>query len=340
MFFNDKDAYLTWGVTLGDNALNELIMPPPVKDWITNKNSRDPGAQVYIGQSATVDERTFVMNFHIFKIATSPSLTAQLDEFLDELQWRMVTLVFRNTGEEWQKKVYRLMYLSSQSYKTGPSQSSAKLAVKFLEPDPTNRAPVPATMYDVDVRGSSSDGRADLAFANITGGGRFAQGAECTASATMNPGYRLIQWWWNNAVASTKNPYTFNVFRSGILVAMAEPTSTPIVFRISDADIARLASLKFPDNFFLGTDNFWHAHFQVFSSIDGKTTTPPDLQFIGEFYPYGVFLTRIDNIGEYVMNIFIDDADEKPDIRSFDIQLTQNETKRVLTLPTEIRKTN
>ena len=53
----------------------------------------------------------------------------------------------------------------------------------------------------------------------VSGGGTYANGAECTLTATANEGFSFTNWTKNGTVVSTNNSYTFTVTGSSTLVA-------------------------------------------------------------------------------------------------------------------------
>ncbi|MDO4691902.1 MAG: hypothetical protein Q4A64_03405 [Porphyromonadaceae bacterium] len=46
LYINGKDAYTTWGITMGQEALSALMTPAPLKRLVENKSRAEDGKQV------------------------------------------------------------------------------------------------------------------------------------------------------------------------------------------------------------------------------------------------------------------------------------------------------
>lgn len=64
LLINGKDAFDIWGVNMGDNFLNVLLMPPPVKDYIENKSRLENGKNINLSNKKA-DERDMTLTFTI-----------------------------------------------------------------------------------------------------------------------------------------------------------------------------------------------------------------------------------------------------------------------------------
>ena len=64
LFINGIDAYMTWGVSLEDGALDALMAFAPNKQPVTNKNVTATGAYVVCGECLG-DERTVSLPLHL-----------------------------------------------------------------------------------------------------------------------------------------------------------------------------------------------------------------------------------------------------------------------------------
>ena len=69
------------------------------------------------------------------------------------------------------------------------------------------------TTYNITVSANPTNG------GNVTGGGTYNQGQQCTVSATANSGYTFTNWTENGNVVSTQANYTFTVNSNRTLVA-------------------------------------------------------------------------------------------------------------------------
>jgi hypothetical protein len=134
LFINGKDAYTTWGVSMGDNFLDTLEAPLSVKDYISNESRTEDGKRVITDKSMIkIAARDVTLQFHICGKSQSEYLQNK-KAFQQELYSGVVDINIPARGSE----VYHLLYLGKQvSY--SQSFSEGKLSAKFEEPNPTNR---------------------------------------------------------------------------------------------------------------------------------------------------------------------------------------------------------
>lgn len=134
-FINGKDAYSTWGLTLGDTSLTAMMTPSPVKGYIRNKSPYENGAQVLCdaGHGPKVDERDIQITFAIQAVDMTDFLE-KYSAFVAELeQGRLDISTKYQPGV-----VYHFMYHSCQQF----SQFNGRLGkfvLKLNEPNPKNR---------------------------------------------------------------------------------------------------------------------------------------------------------------------------------------------------------
>ena len=64
LLINGKDAFQVWGVRMGDNFLNSLGTPVPMKEFIENKSRLEHGKQI-ITIAPKLDEREISLAFTI-----------------------------------------------------------------------------------------------------------------------------------------------------------------------------------------------------------------------------------------------------------------------------------
>ena len=134
LYINNKDAWTTWGVRMGDGMLDALDAPSAMKSYIENENRTAHGKQV-ITQNAKVDSRDVTLAFTI--TGTSPSdYHSKKKAFVAELQAGAFTLKVPSLGSE----VYHFVYTGkSISYGLSIDRCFGHLSMKATEPDPTNR---------------------------------------------------------------------------------------------------------------------------------------------------------------------------------------------------------
>lgn len=133
LLINNKDAYTTWGVNMGDGFIEAIYSPLPMKDVIENKSRLQDGKRVII-ENRKVDERDLTLTFTL-KGASPSDYIAKYKAFLDEITKGEFAVKVPELGEE----VYHLYYLRSQSFAFNIARTFSKISVKLNEPNPANR---------------------------------------------------------------------------------------------------------------------------------------------------------------------------------------------------------
>lgn len=82
LLINNKDAYTTWGVNMGDGFIEAIYAPLPMKDVIENKSRLQDGKRVII-ENRKVDERDLTLTFTLKGVSPSDYI-AKYKAFLDE----------------------------------------------------------------------------------------------------------------------------------------------------------------------------------------------------------------------------------------------------------------
>lgn len=135
MKINGLDAYLNWGVTLGDTSLAALKTPAPLKGYVSNKSPLRDGADVVTVAAALpkVDERDVQLTFYIHA-STPAQFEARYDAFTAVLMGGKVNLWTRHQ----QGVTYRLLYQSASQYSEFNGRLG-KIVARFAEPNPADR---------------------------------------------------------------------------------------------------------------------------------------------------------------------------------------------------------
>ena len=135
LFINDKDAYKEWGVNMGDRFLDSLGEKAGKKDYITNNDRTRDGIE-YCNVIPKTNERILTLTFTI--AGSSPSdFTAKKDAFFDELDKGDISIKVPDDSS----KVYHLKFKDSTgSYALNTKRAFCKVGIKFVEPNPRNRA--------------------------------------------------------------------------------------------------------------------------------------------------------------------------------------------------------
>ena len=133
LYINGDDAWTTWGVGLEDGSLGELMAPPPVKAPIVNESRLENGKR-YITNNHKYDERVVTLVFFLVASNVTDYVT-NYRNFISTLATSdTVELITSNEPDV----CYRLVYGSCSQFRQYFG-GMAKIAVKFIEPDPTNR---------------------------------------------------------------------------------------------------------------------------------------------------------------------------------------------------------
>lgn len=132
---NNKDAWTTWGVRLGDGFLDTIDGFNEMKDYIENESRLEHGKRV-ITDNAKVDSREITLQFTIEGSSESDFRTKK-KAFQTELEKGTVNIKIPSLGSE----VYKLVYLGkSISYGLSLDRCFGRVSSKFCEPNPTDRS--------------------------------------------------------------------------------------------------------------------------------------------------------------------------------------------------------
>lgn len=134
LLINGQDAYAVYGIRMGDNFLNALGTPAPLKELIENESRAKHGKQV-LASSARIASRQLTLEFTI-KGNTPSDLNAKRTAFYAVLYNCELTICVPANSAD----VYHLNYLgTSPVYDQSLDRCFCRVSVKFEEPDPTAR---------------------------------------------------------------------------------------------------------------------------------------------------------------------------------------------------------
>ncbi|AND20742.1 MULTISPECIES: hypothetical protein [Phocaeicola] len=135
LLINDKNAYTTWGVRMGDGFLDVIGASAPMKDFIENKSRLEHGKRVIIN-NPKVDEREITLSFTIEGNSQS-DYQAKKKAFFGELYKGAVDIKIPANSSE----IYHLIYTGkSVTYAQSLDRTFGKVSMKFSEPNPANRS--------------------------------------------------------------------------------------------------------------------------------------------------------------------------------------------------------
>lgn len=121
-----------FGATLLAGYLEALMTPVPLKEFIENDDKTQHGTQVLVTE-AHINERDVTLSFFLQGSSTA-EFTARYNAFLQELYKGWVTLYVETLNQ-----TFRLIYSNTTQF-NNYQLHACKLAVKFREPNPAERA--------------------------------------------------------------------------------------------------------------------------------------------------------------------------------------------------------
>lgn len=136
LFINGKDAWLEWGVNMGEGFLGAIDSFVPMKEMIENDSRLEHGKRVLV-YNPKMASREMTLHFTV-KGNSETDFRVKRRAFEQELQKVNVEVVVPALGEE----VYRLIYLGkSVSYAMNVARTFCTISSKFEEPNPSDRLP-------------------------------------------------------------------------------------------------------------------------------------------------------------------------------------------------------
>ena len=135
LIINGKDAYATWGVSMGNGFLDAIDAPLPMKDYIENESRLEHGKRV-ITVNPKVASREITLTFTI-KGADPGDYRAKKKAFETELRKGAVTIRIPPLDND---VSYHLMYLGKNiAYGLSATRCFSNFSSKFSEPNPMDR---------------------------------------------------------------------------------------------------------------------------------------------------------------------------------------------------------
>lgn len=132
LIINGKDALIEFGVRMGDNFLDAIFAPVPIKVFIENKSRLENGKQV-VHNEPRVDERDVTLTFNL-EGSTSEDYLQKYKRFKEELLKGLVTIEVPVLAE-----TYHLTYQRSTTFAMNLERTFSRISVKFNESNPANR---------------------------------------------------------------------------------------------------------------------------------------------------------------------------------------------------------
>lgn len=134
LLINGKDAYVEWGVRMGNGFLDALNGYDTLKEYITN-NDRTKDGVSYVDITPKVDERKLVLNFTMEGISTDDFRTKN-NAFKKLLRTGDINIQVPADSSD----IYHLKYTGQNcTFARNIKRTFAKIGLAFREPNPSDR---------------------------------------------------------------------------------------------------------------------------------------------------------------------------------------------------------
>lgn len=128
---NGFDAFEEYGVSFPPSAINAIMTPASLKEFVTNESRDEDGSRVIFHNPRQAQrELTIEMHLHASSLR---ELIQRYKQLIRIFESGMFTIELeRNPGD-----IYHFIYESCNSFSMG--EKLAKFVLKLIEPNPTNR---------------------------------------------------------------------------------------------------------------------------------------------------------------------------------------------------------
>lgn len=134
LYINEKDAWTTWGVNMGEGFLDAIDAPLPMKEYVEDESRLEDGIRIDTG-NPKVDSRDITLGFTIMG-SSETDYRSKKAAFQAELQKGMFTIRIPALGTQKYKMVYTG---KSISYGLSKRRDFGHFTMKCTEPNPADR---------------------------------------------------------------------------------------------------------------------------------------------------------------------------------------------------------
>jgi len=133
LYINGQDAFTTWGISLEDGAISNLMTPTATKDYVENQSRLEHGKRVTV-IFTKMDSRELTLEMHLVA-KTKDEFFQKYQKFCEDVLQNGIV----NIKTTYQSDVvYKCLYKSCTQF--GQYQfGMAKFALKLTEPNPMDR---------------------------------------------------------------------------------------------------------------------------------------------------------------------------------------------------------
>lgn len=132
LYINGKDAYTTWGMSMDDTALSELMTPPANKAFVENESRLQHGKRIVIADPR-LSERNLTLQVNL-TASDEEQFLARYGSFCEELATGSLEIkTMYQPGV-----VYKTIYQSCSQFSQF-MRGIGKFVLKLSEPNPNDR---------------------------------------------------------------------------------------------------------------------------------------------------------------------------------------------------------
>lgn len=132
LFINNKDAYITWGISMDNTSLSSLMTPPSLKEFIEDTSRLEHGKRVDTS-NPKINERNVTLQINL-TARDKDDFFSRYISFCEEL----ATGVLEIRTKYQPTVLYRMTYISCSQFSQF-MQGIGKFTLRLNEPDPSNR---------------------------------------------------------------------------------------------------------------------------------------------------------------------------------------------------------
>lgn len=132
LYINNKDAYLTWGISMDNTSLSALMTPIPNKELIENRSRLEHGKRI-ISFNPKLDERNITLTINL-TAKTEEEFFLRYNKFCEELATGILNIKTKYQPDI----VYHTIYLSCSQFSQF-MRGIGKFSLKLNEPNPSTR---------------------------------------------------------------------------------------------------------------------------------------------------------------------------------------------------------
>lgn len=134
LFINGKDAYTTWGISMDNTALSDLMTPPSNKALIEYESRLEHGKRVVIANPRK-DARNLTLQINL-TASDEGEFFKRYNSFCDELATGALEIETKYQPDV----VYKTIYQSCSQFSQF-MRGIGKFSLKLYEPNPNDRTP-------------------------------------------------------------------------------------------------------------------------------------------------------------------------------------------------------